>query len=297
MYIPWDTADEAQCQDKSSPACFSRPQSTTLHLWQSTNTRTHAEKKKKHFAHKSRTDPFHQSVAKFKVAAAIYLFPLRLLLRLFLRRSSHTSCLGGPYVGKQMPQHSMQISRQSDDSQQASMMPQSMSQGPLQSSPRSSAPQQQQQQASAPQASQEACAATMLHSARNSQNRQARMQWTQQSGVKVNEKILKKEKKSYFFNWFQSKRKQLQRRWQIFAEESWYCLLVAVTGRKKKYAKLWTWDPEEKKNIQRSALQPHPPHSPSVLINGLLNNCSIIMQTARLITQETISHKSKRLSR
>ncbi|KAA0720691.1 MyoD family inhibitor domain-containing protein I-mfa domain-containing protein [Triplophysa tibetana] len=51
----------------------------------------------------------------------------------------------GSYVGKQIPQHSMQISRQSEDSQQASMMPQSMSHGQLQSSPRSSAQQQQQQ--------------------------------------------------------------------------------------------------------------------------------------------------------
>ncbi|KAI4803421.1 hypothetical protein KUCAC02_006970, partial [Chaenocephalus aceratus] len=42
-----------------------------------------------------------------------------------------------PYVGKQMPQHSIQNSRQSEDSQQASMMPQSMSQGQLQSSPMS----------------------------------------------------------------------------------------------------------------------------------------------------------------
>ncbi|CAM4562084.1 unnamed protein product [Leuciscus chuanchicus] len=47
----------------------------------------------------------------------------------------------------EIPQHSMQISRQSEDSQHASIMPQSMSQGQLQSSPRSS-PQQQQQQAS-----------------------------------------------------------------------------------------------------------------------------------------------------
>lgn len=81
-----------------------------------------------------------------------------------------------------MPQHSMQISRQSEDSQQASMMPQSMSHGQLQSSPRSSV-QQQQQQASDVHAPQEACATTMLQSVRNSQNRQAKMQWTQQSGV------------------------------------------------------------------------------------------------------------------
>lgn len=80
-----------------------------------------------------------------------------------------------PYVGKQMPQHSIQISRQSEDSQQASMMPQSMSHGQLQSSPRSSV-QQQQQQASDVQAPHEAWATTMLQSVRNSQNRQARMQ-------------------------------------------------------------------------------------------------------------------------
>ncbi|TNN73665.1 hypothetical protein EYF80_016045 [Liparis tanakae] len=84
-----------------------------------------------------------------------------------------------------MPQHSMQISRQSEDSQQASMRPQSMSQGLLQSSARSSA-QQQQQHASGEQAPHDACVATMLQSARNSQNRQARMQWTQQSGPTAN---------------------------------------------------------------------------------------------------------------
>lgn len=90
------------------------------------------------------------------------------------------------YVGKQIPQHSMQISRQSEDSQQASMMPQSMSQGQLQSSPRSSA-QQQQQQASDVQAPHDAWATTMLHRVRNSQNRQARMQWTQQSEPQTKE--------------------------------------------------------------------------------------------------------------
>ena len=74
----------------------------------------------------------------------------------------------------------MQISRQSEDSQQASMMPQSMSQGQLQSSPMSS--EQQQQQASGVHVPQDAWATTMLHSVRNSQNRQAKMQWTQQSG-------------------------------------------------------------------------------------------------------------------
>lgn len=97
----------------------------------------------------------------------------------------HTSTCP-PYVGKQMPQHSIQISRQSEDSQQASMMPQSMSQGQLQSSPKSSV-QQQQQQASDVQAPHEACATTMLHSVRNSQNRQAKMQWTQQSGSVSNQ--------------------------------------------------------------------------------------------------------------
>jgi hypothetical protein len=78
-----------------------------------------------------------------------------------------------------MPQHSMQISRQSDDSQQASMMPQSMSQGQLQSSPISSP--QQQQQASEVQMPHEACPRTMLQRVRNSQNKHARIQWTQQS--------------------------------------------------------------------------------------------------------------------
>lgn len=85
------------------------------------------------------------------------------------------------YEGKQMPQHSIQISRQSDDSQQASMMPQSMSQGQLQSSPISSP--QQQQQASEVQTPQEACPRTILQRVRNSQNKHARIQWTQQSSV------------------------------------------------------------------------------------------------------------------
>lgn len=80
-----------------------------------------------------------------------------------------------------MPQHSIQISRQSDDSQQASIMPQSMSQGQLQSSPISSP--QQQQQASEVQTPQEACPRTILQRVRNSQNKHARMQWTQQSSV------------------------------------------------------------------------------------------------------------------
>lgn len=87
------------------------------------------------------------------------------------------------YEGKQIPQHSIQISKQSDDSQQASMMPQSMSQGQLQSSPISSP--QQQQQASEVQMPQEACPRTILQRVRNSQNKQARMQWTQQSSFSV----------------------------------------------------------------------------------------------------------------
>lgn len=82
---------------------------------------------------------------------------------------------------KQRPQHSMQISRQSADSQQASMMPQSMSHGSSQS-PHSSEPQQQQKhESSEEQEPHVAQSSTMLHSIRNSQNRQARMQWTQQS--------------------------------------------------------------------------------------------------------------------
>lgn len=83
------------------------------------------------------------------------------------------------YEGKQIPQHSIQISKQSDDSQQASMMPQSMSQGQLQSSPISSP--QQQQQASDVHMPHEACPRTILQRVRNSQNKQARIQWTQQS--------------------------------------------------------------------------------------------------------------------
>lgn len=81
--------------------------------------------------------------------------------------------------GKQIPQHSMQISKQSEDSQHASIMPQSISHGQLQSSPISSP--QQQQQASDVQMPQDACPRTMLQRVRNSQNKQARIQWTQQS--------------------------------------------------------------------------------------------------------------------
>lgn len=75
----------------------------------------------------------------------------------------------------------MQISRQSADSQQASMMPQSMSQGRSQSPHSSEAQQQQKQESSDAQEPHVAQSSTMLHSVRNSQNRQARMQWTQQS--------------------------------------------------------------------------------------------------------------------
>lgn len=83
---------------------------------------------------------------------------------------------------KQRPQHSMQISRQSADSQQASRMPQSRSQGRSQSA-HSPEPQQQQQrhESSELQEPHVAQSRTRLHSVRNSQNRQDRMQWTQQS--------------------------------------------------------------------------------------------------------------------
>lgn len=83
---------------------------------------------------------------------------------------------------KQSPQHSMQISRQSADSQQASTMPQSRSQGRSQSA-HSPEPQQQQQrqESSELQEPHVAQSRTMLQSVRNSQNRQDRMQCTQQS--------------------------------------------------------------------------------------------------------------------
>lgn len=76
----------------------------------------------------------------------------------------------------------MQISRQSADSQQASRMPQSRSQGRSQSA-HSPEPQQQQQrhESSELQEPHVAQSRTMLHSVRNSQNRQDRMQCTQQS--------------------------------------------------------------------------------------------------------------------
>lgn len=89
----------------------------------------------------------------------------------------------GPQEEKQSPQHSMQISRQSADSQQASMMPQSMSQGRSQSAHSPELQQQQQmQESSEVQEPQVAQSSTMLQSVRNSQKRQERMQWTQQSG-------------------------------------------------------------------------------------------------------------------
>lgn len=78
----------------------------------------------------------------------------------------------------------MQISRQSADSQQASRMPQSMSHGRSQSPHSSEAQQQQKHESSPAQEPQVAQSSTMLHRVRNSQNRQARMQWTQQSGGK-----------------------------------------------------------------------------------------------------------------
>lgn len=75
----------------------------------------------------------------------------------------------------------MQISRQSADSQHASMMPQSMSQGRSQS-PHSSDMQQQQKHDSSPAHEPHVVQSnTMLQRVRNSQKRQARMQWTQQS--------------------------------------------------------------------------------------------------------------------
>lgn len=92
--------------------------------------------------------------------------------------------LGPPWCQeeKQSPQHSMQISRQSADSQQASTMPQSRSQGRSQSA-HSPEPQQQQQrqESSELQEPQVAQSRTMLQSVRNSQNRHDSMQWTQQS--------------------------------------------------------------------------------------------------------------------
>lgn len=113
-----------------------------------------------------------------------------------------------------MPQHSIQISRQSEDSQQASMIPQSMSQGQLQSSPISSP--QQQQQASEVQTPQEACPRTILQRVRNSQNKQARIQWTQQSSVTGQRRVYRGERRDTKYicqpepgkNWSKSRLKQ-----------------------------------------------------------------------------------------
>lgn len=90
-------------------------------------------------------------------------------------------CGSRAHEEKQRLQHSIQISRQSADSQQASMMPQSMSQGKSQSPHSSDAQQQQKHESSPAQEPQVAQSSTMLHRVRNSQKRQASMQWTQQS--------------------------------------------------------------------------------------------------------------------
>lgn len=82
----------------------------------------------------------------------------------------------GPQEEKQRLQHSIQISRQSADSQHASMMPQSMSQGRSQSPHSSDAQQQQKHESSPAQEPQVAQSSTMLHRVRNSQKRQARIQ-------------------------------------------------------------------------------------------------------------------------
>lgn len=70
----------------------------------------------------------------------------------------------------------MQISRQSADSQQASMMPQSMSQGRSQSPHSSDAQQQQKHESSPAHEPQVAQFSTMLQRVRNSQKRPARIQ-------------------------------------------------------------------------------------------------------------------------
>lgn len=94
-----------------------------------------------------------------------------------------------PQEEKQSPQHSMQISRQSADSQQASMMPQSMSQGRSQSAHSPELQQQQQmQESSEVQEPHVAQSSTMLQRVRNSQKRQERMQWTQQSAKEGTER-------------------------------------------------------------------------------------------------------------
>lgn len=88
----------------------------------------------------------------------------------------------------------MQISRQSADSQQASMMPQSMSQGRSQSAHSPELQQQQQmQESSEVQEPQVAQSSTMLQRVRNSQKRQDRMQWTQQSAGKQPERVGREE--------------------------------------------------------------------------------------------------------
>lgn len=85
----------------------------------------------------------------------------------------------------------MQISRQSADSQQASMMPQSMSQGRSQSAHSPELQQQQQmQESSEVQEPQVAQSSTMLQRVRNSQKRQERMQWTQQSAGEQGREVL-----------------------------------------------------------------------------------------------------------
>lgn len=62
------------------------------------------------------------------------------------------------------------------------MIPQSMSQGRSQSPHSSDTQQQQKHESSEEQDPQVAQSSMTLHSVRNSQNRQARIQWTQQSG-------------------------------------------------------------------------------------------------------------------
>lgn len=74
----------------------------------------------------------------------------------------------------------MHISRQSADSQQASTMPQSRSQGRSHAA-HSSEPQQKQHEVSVLHDPHVAQSSTMLHSVRNWQKRQARIQCTQQS--------------------------------------------------------------------------------------------------------------------
>lgn len=70
------------------------------------------------------------------------------------------------------------------------------------------------------------------------------------------------------------------------------CVLVGATGRgkkrKKNICKAENGRPGRKEENSKKRTTTSPP---SVLINGLLNNCGIIMQTARLIAQETISQE------